>query len=131
MICQLKSCGKCNGDLVLDGDEWRCWQCGQYYYPNPLLATLHSDDPLLNEAEPTQECKRRRASRRAARHINSVIVSQHRSDGRWWVKNKVIIGKLQQGLSVREIALQVGRGERQIRVVSERLRDLEPSGQTG
>ena len=33
MLCLLKNCRKCSGDLILDGDEWRCWQCGQYYYP--------------------------------------------------------------------------------------------------
>ena len=31
MLCKLKACWKCAGDLVLDGDEWRCWQCGRYY----------------------------------------------------------------------------------------------------
>ena len=30
---KLKCCGKCEGDLTLDGDEWRCLQCGTYYYP--------------------------------------------------------------------------------------------------
>ena len=34
MLCRLKECQKCRGDLVLDGEEWRCWQCGHYYYPN-------------------------------------------------------------------------------------------------
>lgn len=30
---KLKGCGKCGGDLVLDGQDWRCWQYGRYYYP--------------------------------------------------------------------------------------------------
>lgn len=29
----LKSFQKCKGDLMQDGDEFRCWQCGNYYYP--------------------------------------------------------------------------------------------------
>ena len=33
MLYRLKCCGKCDGDLTLDGDEWRCFQCGTYYYP--------------------------------------------------------------------------------------------------
>ena len=31
MLFRLNSCPKCGGDFVLDGDEWRCWQCGRYY----------------------------------------------------------------------------------------------------
>jgi hypothetical protein len=30
----LKACTKCHGDLMQDGDELHCWQCGIYYYPN-------------------------------------------------------------------------------------------------
>lgn len=28
----LKACVKCGGDLVLDEGDWRCLQCGSYYY---------------------------------------------------------------------------------------------------
>jgi hypothetical protein len=28
----LKACLKCGGDLVLDEGDWRCLQCGTYYY---------------------------------------------------------------------------------------------------
>tara|TARA_B100000315_G_scaffold249044_2_gene279697 strand:- start:889 stop:1098 length:210 start_codon:yes stop_codon:yes gene_type:complete len=34
MLWSFKSCGKCGGDLVMEGDEWRCIHCGRYYYPN-------------------------------------------------------------------------------------------------
>ena len=33
MLMRLGSCGKRKGDLVLEDDEWRCLQCGSYYYP--------------------------------------------------------------------------------------------------
>ena len=33
MLMNLASCYKCKGDLVYEGDEWRCLQCGKYYYP--------------------------------------------------------------------------------------------------
>ena len=44
MVFRLKSCQKCKGDLVLDGDEWRCCQCARYYRPVPL--------PRQTQAEP-------------------------------------------------------------------------------
>jgi len=33
---RFKACPKCEGDLMLDGAEWLCCQCGRYYYPKPL-----------------------------------------------------------------------------------------------
>ena len=34
MELRLRSCEKCKGDLILGDDEWRCLQCGRYYYPD-------------------------------------------------------------------------------------------------
>jgi hypothetical protein len=51
-------------------------------------------------------------------------VAKDRSDERWWVRNANVIRYLDEGLPVREIALLVSRGERQIRVIRERLNDL-------
>ena len=31
--CYLKGCTKCGGDLIYDVGDWKCVQCGQYYYP--------------------------------------------------------------------------------------------------
>ena len=28
----LKGCGKCNGDLFMEGEDWQCLQCGSYQY---------------------------------------------------------------------------------------------------
>lgn len=32
MVLRFKGCGKCTGDLVLEDADWRCLQCGRYYY---------------------------------------------------------------------------------------------------
>ena len=33
MLYLFKGCGKCEGDFLMDSDEWRCFQCGRVYYP--------------------------------------------------------------------------------------------------
>ena len=53
-----------------------------------------------------------------------MIRAKRVSDERWRARNQQVIEYLEQGLSVREIARLAGRGERQIRVVRERLADL-------
>ena len=129
MWCRLKSCLKCRGDLVLDGDEWRCWQCGQYYYPVPAVLDLPEEPPgSPMESDHLSAVKagggpRQRATR-APRNINSLIMAKDRSDRRWWRRNKELIEYLDQGRTIREISALLSRGERQIRVVRERLHDL-------
>ena len=87
MLCNFKGCTKCKGDLVLDGDEWRCWQCGTYYYPSDPVMDL----PLeVNESESvfqSVDCEpsrpiRIRARRRTMTNINSVIMAKERSEHR-------------------------------------------------
>ena len=129
MQCLLKSCEKCKGDLVQDGDEFRCWQCGNYYYPKidlPELPFLISI-PKSSEGNPDlPEIPRRRhrRSRWAVRDINSLIVAKDRSEQRWWARNEDLIKFLDQGKTVREIAALISRSERQVRVVREQLQDL-------
>ena len=131
MRCQLKSCHKCGGDLVLDGEEWRCWQCGQYYYPKParveLPARPSERERLPSQFAATASSARRRPLRRSPRHVNSLIMAKVRSDDRWWQKNREIVRYLDEGRKVREISGLVGMGERQIRVIRERLNDLRAS----
>lgn len=128
MECKFKDCTKCKGDLVLDGDEWRCWQCGTYYYPNepvmdlPLEAKMSAHEFRDADCEP--ETRRIRARRRTMTNINSVIMAKERSENRWWSKNQDIIDHLKEGHSVRDISELVGKGQRQIRGVQERLKDM-------
>ena len=97
MLCKFRGCSKCKGDLVLDGDEWRCWQCGTYYYPDePVmdlpLEALQSD--LVFQSEASDLIPRRvRARRRTMTNINSVIMAKERSENRWWTKNQEIIDR--------------------------------------
>lgn len=124
MLCQLKSCEKCKGDLVIDDEGWRCWQCGRYYYSTPPV----TDPPPTRSQEgstPTgTETRRRVPRRRSVRDINLVIAAKDRSEDRWWDRNREVIGHLDDGKSVRDISLLSGRGQRQIRVARERLRDM-------
>jgi hypothetical protein len=118
----------------LDEDEWRCWQCGQYYYPSsPVLERL-LEYPLLDapddfdqQSEPSVRLRRKP---RTIRDINRQIVAKVRSDARWWTNNADIIRHLDEGRTVREISSSVGRSERQVRLVRERLNDLRASMET-
>ena len=132
MYCRLKACRKCGGDLVLDGDEWRCWQCGHYYYPMQALLEMPEEPPnpelLLADGEVKERRPHRQRVRRSPRNINSRIMAKDRSDRRWCLRNREVIRHLDQGLSVREISQLVARGERQIRIVRERLSELRAAG---
>ncbi len=128
MLCKFKDCVKCSGDLVLDGDEWRCWQCGTYYYPSEPVMDLpleaKESELVLQDADCETRPRRIRARRRTMTNINSVIRAKERSEHRWWTKNQDIIDRLKQGYSVRDISELVGKGQRQIRGVQERLKDM-------
>ena len=127
MLCRLKECQKCRGDLILDGEEWRCWQCGHYYYPNTPELQLEGPAPTAM-AEPVDllegKPRRRRRSRWAVRDINNLIVAKNRSEKKWWDRNSDLIRLLDNGKTVKEIAATAGRSERQIRVIREQLNDL-------
>jgi len=36
MLTGRTECQECNGSLLLEGDEWRCLQCGGYYVPDSI-----------------------------------------------------------------------------------------------
>ena len=134
MLCLLKNCRKCSGDLILDGDEWRCWQCGQCYYPM-------SESPDALEEPPNPEMvaaggegvlgETRTRVRRSPRNLNSRIIARDFSDNRWWDRNRDVIKYLDQGLSVREISGLVSHGELQVRIIRERLHDLRTNNPEG
>lgn len=133
MQCLLKSCRKCGGDLIQDSDEYRCWQCGNYYYPRATLPELPPDPAEGTTGDPSDlpgvPRRRRRCSRWAVRDINHLIVAKDRSEQRWWARNDQIIKYLDAGKPVREISALVGRSERQVRVVREQLNDLRAVAQ--
>lgn len=66
--------------------------------------------------------------RRSVRDINLVISSIDLSEARWWNKNLVVIQYLDEGRTVKEIATLINRGQRQIRIIRERLNDLRDCG---
>ena len=127
MLMRLGSCLKCKGDLMQEDDEWHCLQCGRYYYPITESLDQWEEPPkpvlaaVMGEGMPA---KRKTRARRSPRHLNSRIVARDRSDNRWWERNRDVVKYLDQGLSVREISSLVSLGERQVRVIRERLHDL-------
>jgi len=124
MLYLLKGCGKCSGDLLMDTDEWRCFQCGRVYYPTRPPEEQLLDRVAIQESAAIGADLDRPKARRSARHLNPVVAATRSNEERWWNKNRQVILHLDQGKKVREIAEIVGKGPRQIRVVRERLRDL-------
>ena len=131
MLCRLKDCGKCGGDLFLDFDEWRCFQCGRIYYPKPSPMELLPDAmevhaPLFADESPDEagHDRDRPKVRRSPRRINVMVAAKNRSEEKWWSNNKQVIYHLDRGNSVQQTAEIVGRGTRQVRMIRERLNDL-------
>ena len=126
MLLRFRSCRKCLGDLMLDGDDWRCWQCGRYYYPTPPI-TEPLPMPEQHE-QPNAKAAITSKRRRSTRSVNSFISSTSRSEFRWWHKNQDVITFLDEGRTVKDIARLINRGQRQIRIIRERLNDLRDCG---
>ena len=140
----LKGCRKCGGDLMFDEGDWRCWQCGQSHYmaqepsvemsdservTEPALSGPQGSAPALHPrsvtpGESPRRSRRRTYAPRSERNIDAIVRAKQISDDRWWERNRQIIEHLDQGRSVQQIAKLLGRGDRQIRVVRERLVDL-------
>jgi hypothetical protein len=124
MLYLFKECGKCGGDLLMDADEWRCFQCGRVYYPARSPEEEHPDWVAIRKPMAVDSDFERAKVRRSARHLNPVVAASRFNEEQWWNKNQQVIFHLDEGKKVREIAEIVGKGPRQIRVVRERLRDL-------
>ena len=84
--------------------------------PNRIAA----DQPGLILGNSATQLRRKRS----VWDVNSQISSTDRSEARWWVKNREVIKFLHEGRTVKEIAIQVNRGQRHVRVIRERLYDL-------
>ena len=121
MSWRLKSCNRCLGDLFREDDEWRCLQCGHYYYPNdPVQAVELADISFAS----SRNRSRQRKGRFGGRNVNSAVGAEMRSDQRWLSRNQEIISYLSQGRSVQEVATLTGRGPRQVRAARERLASI-------
>ena len=123
MLYLFKGYGKCEGDLLMDTDEWRCFQCRRVYYPARTPEEQQLDRSLSRISAVCEDSDRPEV-RRSARHLNPVVAASKSNEEQWWNKNQQVIFHLDQGKKVREIAEIAGKGPRQIRVVRERLRDL-------
>ena len=153
MLCRFKKCGRCGGDLVLDEADWRCVQCAHYYYARPGstgheresgrpeagavsgqgaadLREYHTLSPVSGAERPAGPRGRRSSGGRprSLRNINSLIEANSVGEAKWYAHNDEVIRYLDQGLSVREIAQLADRGQRQIRIVRERLAELRATG---
>ena len=124
MLYLFKGYGKCEGDLLMDTDEWRCFQCRRVYYPARTPEEQQQDSTAFQGSSAVCEDSDRPEVRRSARHLNPVVAASKANEEQWWNKNQQVIFHLDQGKKVREIAEIAGKGPRQIRVVRERLRDL-------
>ncbi len=103
MLLHLRSCRKCRGDLVHEGDEWRCLQCGTYYYPQ---AQQHP--------EPVAD--------RKTWGINASIRATQSSEAHWRTSNRDIIEHLSAGRTTREVASLTHQSRRRVQSVRERMR---------
>ena len=98
----------------MEEDEWRCLQCGRYYYPRK---------PLAFES-PIRARKRKITvtdSPIKAESTTPLVGSARLGDVRWESRNDEVIAHLAAGRAVQEVARLTGRNPRQIGSVRERL----------
>lgn len=105
MLLNLGSCHKCKGDLIREEDEWRCLQCGKYYYPKKHQPS----EPVVD---------------RKTWGINASIRATQVSEARWQYNNREIIDHLSAGRSTRETASLTKHSSRRVQSVKDRLRQL-------
>jgi len=128
MMYRLKSCQICRGDLALDADEWRCLQCGRYYYVEPALKTA-LESTVASPAETAQfrngPVIQRRHPRQpggmASNNLNPLIEARESREREWKARNEAVIHYLDRGYKVSEISARTGLSPRNIRSVRDRL----------
>jgi len=92
----LGACRKCRGDLIPEWDEWKCIQCGDRRYPNPI----NLDDPHVSRRGPDK-------------------LKLAETHAKWTRRNAGIIEVLKKGLSAREVATMFGKTARYVRRIRE------------
>ena len=75
MLYLFKGCGKCGGDLLMDTDEWSCFQCGRVYYPARTSEEQQLDRLATGESVAIGEDSDRPKVRRSARHLNPLVAA--------------------------------------------------------
>lgn len=104
MWFRFRSCRKCYGDLVLDGEDWRCWQCGRYYYPMPPVKDPPPEPALAGQPGLALGKSVAGPKRRGSvRDINSAIASTNRLAARWWNKHLYVIKYLDESRTAKEM----------------------------
>ncbi len=108
-------CPRCRGFLVYDPDlrGMVCLNCGRCYYMLPI------------DAPATTTLVGKKKVRKLPR-VNNRIKAEVTRNNRWRAKNQEVIDYLDQGLTVKKIAVLTGCGERTIRAIQERIRDSGP-----
>lgn len=105
MLLRFAGCLRCRGDLVLEVDEWRCLQCGRYYYPQR---------PLVLEPPGSTGTRR-------ARGVSSSTTAPRMANAPWQSRNDEVIEHFAKGRTVHEIVRLVARNLREGRSVLEPL----------
>ena len=88
----LKSCSRCSGDLFLEADLWRCFQCARYYYANLLQPVAHP--PESNGTPPEGHLRvweENRYGGKAGGNIHSFFVATRIGQEMWWDRNWQIV----------------------------------------
>ena len=125
---RLKSCRICRGDLALDAEEWRCLQCGRYYYLEPALKTAlestavsPAKSALLLNGPVIQRRHPRQPGGMASNNLNPLLEARESRDREWKARHGAVIHYLDRGYKIGEIAARTGLSPRNIRSVRERL----------
>ncbi len=134
----------------MDDGDWRCVQCGQYYYGQSPDSATGTPREAIENSQPLKEASHRepmarpsssgRASAKRSggrsrakydRDIGSLIESHATAESKWWERNRHIVDHLDNGLSIAEIAALTSRGKREIRSIRERLFEMRAANGTG
>lgn len=92
-----KACIKCHGDLTNDDTEWKCIQCGTYYYPN-----------IIDEEYPKR----------------SNVLPTSNKDNLFLERNQKVIENIKLGFSIQEISDLTGLNYRWVRSISDQYKDI-------
>jgi len=76
MLYLFKGCGKREGNLLMDTDEWRCFQRRRAYYPARAPEDQQLDRTAFQGSSAVCEDSDPPKVRRSARHLNPVVAAE-------------------------------------------------------